>query len=276
MESADSLAQYFANIITSRHNQHAMVKIVGGAGTGKSWGGVTLAVEVAKCVAEKKGGDYTKYFNFKNNLACMNTTEIKRVMTNPGMYNILFLDDIGVPLNSRKWQSEANIKFNNIIQTFRPNHNLVIMTMQAGFLIDKVPRTIAGYEIEMMENDFDIGITIAKLNRVVMKHKTGKIFYPYLYINGYKYKRYIFEKPAKELTDEYELIRAEQLSRMEQEDLEPEEEQNTKDTKFQLLTPSVLSWHEEGLSQSKIADKVGISQGWVSKILTLNGITSRG
>jgi len=228
MNNADSLAQYFADIITSRHNQHAMVKIVGRAGMGKSWAGIELATEVAKCVADKKGGVYTDYFNFNNNLACMSTTEISKVMKSPKKYSVIFLDDIGVPLNSRKWQSEANIKFNNIIQTFRPNHNLVIMTMQAGFLIDKVPRTIAGYEIEMLSNDFEKGITIAKLNQVVMKHKTGKIHYPYLYINGYKYKRYIFEKPAKALTDEYERIRAEQLSRMEKEEIDDNEVQEEK------------------------------------------------
>ena len=113
-DGADSLSQYFADIITSRHNQHAMGKIVGRAGMGKSWAGIELATETAKCVAEKKGGDYTQYFNFKDNLACMSISEIERVMTNPRMYSIIFLDDIGVPLNSRKWQSDTNIRFNNI------------------------------------------------------------------------------------------------------------------------------------------------------------------
>ncbi len=272
-DGADSLSQYFANIITSRHNQHAMVKIVGRAGMGKSWAGIELATETAKCVAEKKGGDYTQYFNFKDNLACMSITEIERVMTNPRMYSIIFLDDIGVPLNSRKWQSDTNIKFNNIIQTFRPNHNLVIMTMQAGFLIDKVPRTIAGYEIEMISNDFNKGITIAKLNEVVMKHKTGKIFYPYLYLNGMKYKRYIFDKPDKALTIEYEKMRAEQLDRMKKEELEPEGI-----TKMQSMSPSEMMvdlWTElkqAGWSLREIARPSHVAASTVSDALKKAGV----
>ncbi len=274
-DGADSLSQYFADIITSRHNQHAMVKIVGRAGMGKSWAGIELATEVAKCIAEKKGGEYTDYFNFEDNLACMSATEIKRVMTKPKKYSILFLDDIGVPLNSRKWQSEANIKFNNIIQTFRPNHNLVIMTMQAGFLIDKVPRTIAGYEIEMVENDFDKGITIAKLNQVVMKHKTGKIFYPYLYINGYKYKRYIFEKPAKVLTDEYERIRAMQLDRMEKEEIEPEEQINEKAStkKNQILFDVWVNLKEAGYTLREIGKMTHTSYTHISECLAKGGVS---
>ncbi len=274
INNADSLSQFFADTITSIHNQHAMVKIVGRAGMGKSWAGIELAMETAKCVAEKKGGTYEDYFNFNDNLACMSITEISRVMKKPKKYSIIFLDDIGVPLNSRKWQSEANIKFNNIIQTFRPNHNLVIMTMQAGFLIDKVPRTIAGYEIEMLSNDFQKGITIAKLNQVVMKHKTGKIHYPYIYINGYKYKRYIFEKPDKALTDQYEKIRAEQLDRMEKEELQPEDQNITKSNtkKNQILFDVWVNLKEAGYSLREIGKMTHTSYTHIGECLAKGGI----
>jgi len=273
-KNADSLAQFFADIITSRHNQHAMVKIVGRAGMGKSWAGLELAIEVAKCIADKKGGVWQNYFNLDTCLACMGTTEIQRVMKKPKKYSILFLDDIGVPLNSRKWQSETNIKFNNIIQTFRPNHNLVIMSAQAGFLMDKVPRTIAGYEIEMIDNDFDMGITIAKLNQVVMKHKTGKIHYPYLFLNGYKYKRYIFERPPKEVSDRYEIIRAEQLARMEREELEPEDEMITKtQTKNQLLFDVWVNLKEAGYSLREIGKMTHTSYTHISECLSKGGIS---
>jgi hypothetical protein len=209
-----SLAEFLADIITSPHNQHCVVRFVGSAGTGKSWAAVDLAVEVSKIVAERKGGDPEDYYNFNDNLAVMNKDDIKRVMTNPKQYAIIHLDDVGVPVNARNYQDQYNIDFNDIIQTFRPNHNLVIMTMQAAFLIDKVPRTLAHIEIEMEASNFDEGFTVAKVQRIILKHKSGKIHYPFLVINGVRYVRHIFEKPDENLMAEYERIRATQLKKL--------------------------------------------------------------
>lgn len=209
-----SLAEFLADIITSPHNQHCVVRFVGSAGTGKSWGAVDLAVEVSDIVSERKGKYPEDYYNFRENLAVMNKDDIKRVMTNPKKYSIIHLDDVGVPVNARNYQDQYNIDFNDIIQTFRPNNNLVIMTMQAAFLVDKVPRTLAHIEIEMESQNFDEGFTIAKVQRIILKHKTGKIHYPYLVINGVRYVRHIFEKPDETLMEEYERIRAEQLKKL--------------------------------------------------------------
>lgn len=209
-----SLAEFLADIITSPHNQHAIVRIIGSAGTGKSWAAVDLAREVAAIVAERKGGAPEDYYNFAENLAVMNKEDIKRVMTNPKKYAIIHLDDVGVPVNARNYQQQYNIDFNDTIQTFRPNNNLVIMTMQAAFLIDKVPRTLAHIEIEMEAANFDEGFTVAKVQRIILKHKTGKIHYPYLVINGVKYVRHIFEKPPAEQMALYEELRAKKLKAM--------------------------------------------------------------
>lgn len=221
--NADSLAEYFANIITSKHNQHAIVRVVGAAGTGKSWGTVDLATETAKIIAEIVGGKPQDYYSFERNLAVINKEDIKRVMTNPGKYNILHLDDIGVGWNARKYKDDFNIFLNDVIQTFRPQNNLVLMTLQSGFLIDKVPRSLAHYEIEMESANFDEGITIAKVNKVSMQHKLGKLYYPYIRINGTRYVRHIFEKPDSKLMEEYERIRAIQLKKLS--DMKDEEEE---------------------------------------------------
>lgn len=192
-------------------------------------------------------------------------------MSSPEKYNILHLDDIGVGWNARKYKDDFNIFLNDVIQTFRPQNNLVLMTLQSGFLIDKVPRALAHYEIEMESANFEEGFTIAKVNRIVLKHKTGDIHYPYIFINGTKYVRHIFEKPDEKLMAEYEWIRAEQLKKLKSLPDERENKQHIKGTAFKLLAPAVLSFHEEGLTQRTIAEKVGISQGWVSQILAANG-----
>ena len=88
------------------------------------------------------------------------------------------------------------------------------MTMQAAFLIDKVQRTLAHIEIEMESANFDEGFTVAKVQRIILKHKSGKIHYPFLVINGVKYVRHIFEKPDEISWIEYERVRAIQLKKL--------------------------------------------------------------
>lgn len=264
----ESLAEYFAEKITSKGNQHIILRIVGSAGTGKSWAGIELAIEVSKCIAEIKGGIPEDYYSFDRDLAIMGQSEVKRVMENPGKYHILHLDDVGVAWNARRFNNNFNIDMNDIIQTFRPNNNLVIMTMQSGFLVDKVPRSLAHYEIEMEQAHFDEGFTIAKVNRIVMKHKTGDIHYPYLYIDGCRYKRHVFECPPKEWTDRYEIERARQLELLKQ---SPEEQQpdviktpTTADKVKHALDIIKLT----GCSQDKAAALSGISEKTIQRYAT--------
>jgi len=267
-KNADSLAEYFADIILSGHNQHCIVRIVGIAGTGKSWGAVDLGVEVSKIVAEKKGGLPTDYYNFDKNIAVMDREDITRIMDNPGKYHIIHLDDLGVPMNARKYRDKFNIDFNDIIQTFRPNNNLVIMTMQSGFLVDKVPRALAHYEIEMESANFDEGYTIAKVNRIVLKHKSGKIFYPYIFLNGTKYVRHVFEMQPIKLMNEYERIRAIKLQKMKENNAKREQElmENSQkpykktlaETKFELKR-DIEAGIYEGLNLKQVCKAKGIN-----------------
>jgi len=214
MSTPETLGEYFADIVCNNYNQHAIIRIVGLAGTGKSWAAIDLGIEISRCIAEKISGTPEQYYSFENDLGVMGRDEIERVMKNPGKYHVLHLDDVGVAWNARHFNDEFNIDLNDIIQTFRPNNNIVIMTMQSGFLVDKVPRSIAHYEIEMEQANFREGYTIAKVQQLVLKHKKGKVHYPYLFLNGSKYKRHIFETPPKEWTDRYEAERAKQLKRV--------------------------------------------------------------
>jgi len=263
-ENADSLADFFARIICSRHNQHVIVRIVGRAGTGKSWLAIELACETSKRVAYYMGGVPEDYYNLAKNLACMSKDRIKAIMDNPGEFNILHLDDLGVPLNARKFMDEDNIDFNDILQTFRPNHNLVIMTLQAGFLVDKVPRLLAHYEIEMEQQNFDRGYSIAKVNEIVYKHKIDQVYFPYIFINGTKYVRHVSFSPPKEFTVAYEIERASQLKAIQ----EKKDVQEEKVTKLSLSEQFGLIWKKQsalGISNEIIAKSFDISPSTISR-----------
>lgn len=255
-----SLSTYFAKIVTSRHNQHALVQIVGSAGTGKSWAGVKLAVETAKKIAEfRKTPDWNEYYSFDNNLAVINRDEVKRVMTNPRMYNVIHLDDIGVGWNARKYKDDYNIYLNDIIQTFRPNHNLVIMTLQAGFLLDKVPRSLAHYLITMEQAYFDQGFTVAKVFQIKLKHLSGKIFYEYVNVDGATFIRHVFQSPAGELMEQYEQIRASQLEKLNKMKDDEQKEQKAVKKKDYLVGVVDGIMKEFGVSQRTACRIAGCS-----------------
>lgn len=209
-----NLAKYFAKIITSKHNQHALVRIVGKAGTGKSWAGLSLSIGVAEEVAKIQGGTPSDYFSMENDLGIISQPEIKRVMTNPKPYTIKFLDDVAVAWNARRYRDDFNIDLNDLVQTFRPNHNLVIMTLQAGFLIDKVPRSLVHFQIEMEQSLFDQGISLMKVFKLDLNEDDGKTYKHYLRGGGCKYIRHVSYAPSEAITTAYELERAKQLARM--------------------------------------------------------------
>lgn len=275
----EQLALYFAKIMTSPHNQHAIVMFVGQAGTGKSWAATQLAVEVAKKVSERlKEGTPDDYFSFKETFATINRDEVKRVMTKPKKHAVILLDDIGVGWNARKYKDEFNIFLNDIIQTFRPNHNLVIMTMQASFLIDKVPRSLAHYLIEMDAAHFDEGFSLAKVFKINLKHRLGKLYYPYLSVGSVRYYRHIFRMPPPKLMKEYEKIRAEQLERL----AKMKEEDETVIQIPQHRITDELAILVKHLSDNKImslreaAKQTGFAKSSLSEAITKLGITKDG
>lgn len=259
----EELATYFAKIITSKHNQHAIIMIVGAAGKGKSWAAVYLAREVAKKVSEILGeGTPDDYFNFNDTFATITKDEVKRVMNKPKKYTILLLDDVAAKaLNARNFRDSDNIDLNAELQTFRPNHNLVIMTAQAGFLLDKVPRSISHFIIEMDMALFDIGITIGKVKQVVYQHGSGKLIFPYLQCENGKYVRHIFYSPPADVMREYERIRELQLQRS----AEKKEDDQNKETKISKKDYLV------GVVDGIIAE-FNVSQGKACKIV---GCSSR-
>lgn len=262
-----NLSLYFAKIITSKHNQHALIRITGKAGTGKSWAGLSLARGVAIEVARILGGNPEDYFTMHNDLGVISKQEIKRVMTNPKPHTVKFLDDVAVAWNARKYNNEFNIDLNDLIQTFRPNHNLVIMTLQSGFLIDKVPRSLVHFQIEMDTPLYDQGINIAKVFSLELNEDSGKVYRHYLRAAGCTYKRHVFEAPPKEITQAYEIERAIQLKRM------SDIKENERTTEYKTIKKKDycvgfvdMLCSEFGLSVNAACNKAGISRTYYDKL----------
>lgn len=172
--------------VASKHNQHAIVMIVGKTGEGKSRAGLFIGYRVAKYLARQLGGVWQDYFSSEN-IAVMTTGEVIRVMKANKPKKVLILDDIGAAWNSRDWNSKGNKILNRIVMTFRNKNNLLILTLPDSFILDKVPRNLLHYHIEMFKQEYDDGLSIYKLFKVVRRYRSGKTYFVHPRLNGVKY-----------------------------------------------------------------------------------------
>ena len=194
--------------VASKHNQHAIVMIVGKTGEGKSRTALFAGYKVALYLAKQLGGHWKDYFNSEN-IAVMTTEEVIRVMKANSPKKVIILDDIGAAWNSRVWNSKGNKILNRIIMTFRNKNNLLILTLPDSFILDKVPRNLLHFHIEMFKQEFDQGFAIYKLFRVLRRYRTGKTYFVHPRLNGVKFVAGAVDDSEipQELIDEYETRR---------------------------------------------------------------------
>ena len=204
-----SASSFFSSIITSPHNQSSSLIISGKTGAGKSSAALNLCENMSIEIANLKGGTPEDYFSL-DNVACIKPSEVLRLVEermSTAQYRIFLLDDIGVGLNNRKWQSKINQNMNDIMQTVRTTNSFICYTVPSAGMIDSVIRNISHYYLEMELALFDQGYSIGKLFKVAHKYRIGKTYFQYLHNDGHKVVRVAFQQASKELMAAYEIQR---------------------------------------------------------------------
>lgn len=231
--------------VASKHNQHAIVMIVGKTGEGKSRTALFAGYKVALYLAKQLGGHWKDYFNSEN-IAVMTTEEVIRVMKANSPKKVIILDDIGAAWNSRDWNSKGNKILNRIIMTFRNKNNLLILTLPDSFILDKVPRNLLHFHIEMFKQEFDQGFAIYKLFRVLRRYRTGKTYFVHPRLNGVKFVAGAVDDSEipQELIDEYETRRNAIQCEAEKKDMDD----------FERLAAELANDEEEEKQNSRVKD----------------------
>jgi hypothetical protein len=267
------MGELFGKRITSQHNQNCILNIIGKQGMGKSNAAIYIATTTAEYVAKVKGGKPSDYFSL-DNVAIMRLDEIIPMMKDLKQYNIYILDDIGASYNSRDFANVVNKNFNKIIQTFRDTNTLLILTMPDAFLIDKVPRKLAHYQIEMWRAVHHLGVSLGKLSEVKEIYKQGKTIYPFVTHDGVKYTRCLVKKMNNEMSVEYEKRRQIARKAMQADCLEaieqaPSTKKEVKVPKYQAIIPEVLKMRAENpkISLRSISEKLSCDRGTVNNAL---------
>ena len=279
-----TMGELFGSRITSKHNQNAILNIVGKQGMGKSNAALYIATETAKWIAKHKGGKPEDYFTI-NNCAIMELDTIIPIVKNVDKlrYNIFILDDIGASYGARDYQNVVNKAFNKIIQTFRDSNTLVILTMPDDFLIDKVPRKLAHFQIEMTTQIFCKNVSIGKLSEVKEIYKAHKTIFPFICENNVKYTRVMFKLVDGPMHEEYNKRRTEIRKRMTADCLNTIDEASNKLAegkvkavpKYKEIAQNVYqrTQEEPKISQNKLAKEFGCNRETIKKALEhVNGI----
>jgi ATPase family associated with various cellular activities (AAA) len=206
-----SIGRFFGENIISDYNQCVMVNIIGPMGAGKSNAANRTGEATAEYIAAVKGGKPEDYFNI-NNIAIMRLDSIIPILEDIDnrKFNIIIMDDIGASYSARDFNKVINKNMNKILQTFRDSNVMIIITTPHTFLIDKVARKLAHFQIEMVEKRFDDKASVGKLLEVVDQYRnSGKTHYRFVQYNGVKYKRIVFKRASDKIYMAYEKKRKE-------------------------------------------------------------------
>lgn len=198
-----TIAHLLGTPLVENFNQHVLLGVIGKTGSGKSEGALRMAYDTSRFLAYKKGGKPEDYFTI-DNIAIITPDEIMRVMKTIKKFQVYIFDDIGVGWNNRDWNSKINKILNKIAMTMRTKRNILILTVPDDEMIDKVPRHLMHYRIDMEQKNFKSGYTVGKFQQLLRSYKYKKNFFPYVINNNTKYIRCVFTRAPEHLSDEYE------------------------------------------------------------------------
>ena len=262
-----SFSNILADRITSGNNQHAVILFEGKTGAGKSVASLRLAFDTSLLLAERLGKNPSYYFNM-NHIGILTGEETIKITKNIKKHCIYILDDAGAEgLSARNWQSDINETMTKLMQTFRTQENILILSSPDKGFIDKIARTLIHFKITMVAAYYDIGVTLGKLSmvrKIYTKDGSGNL-YPFLRSNGTVYNYISFTKPPEQLLTAYknkrELIEREMNNRaiVEMEEKRDIAELKEEEKKLKMAA-SIAKLRDEGFGDSKKATAKEMAQ----------------
>lgn len=203
----DDLPEYmfdsFIKRIRSRlhyQNKNYLAIITGATGTGKSYGALSFAYEIA--------GEQNKVwlvFQPLELIKLINSGNLKKG-------DVVLMDEIGVGMNAREWQSESNILFGSILQTFRTLNVAVLFTTPDLSFVDIQARKLFHQYMETIGIDYREKVVKMKVFDIQPNPRIGKIYFKkprFVDDEGImvKLRDVSFQKPDEKVCVDYEARR---------------------------------------------------------------------
>lgn len=273
---ADSFMRWCHNR-TTKQNRNCVIAVVGGTGTGKSYTCLRIMENRAKMLNREP--------DVRN--CCRSTTEFMQRLNSGELKrgDVIILEEVGVNVSAREWQSKMNKLINYVFQTFRTQNLIVLLNLPDIRMLDINSQRILHAKIETLGIDFEN--QRSKFKFKIRKHRpsSGKDWWIFMKIRVgraiKKIRSMSVLKPSDWLCDAYEKRRKEYTDKLNK---EVEDSFLNTDIKKvgEILDSSAKQWTEKMFElqevyyrlkekygkkpiQQQIADELGTLRTTVSK-----------
>lgn len=180
-------------------NKNYIFVCTGPPGSGKSWACISIAELVDPNFSIEN--ITTPLDDEKGLIPLLNSEKFKRG-------DAIVMEEAGVDLSAKEWQSFINKAVNKVLQTFRWEGIALLMNVPVDAFVDKWARVLwQGYG-EMVYVNEESGISLMKFFDMSYSGRYQTIFYkyPYKVINGrwVQQRSFAIPKPSDDLLMEYE------------------------------------------------------------------------
>jgi hypothetical protein len=155
-----------------KRNQNVLIAMCGGTGSGKTYSSIKIGEAVSKITNLPFNEDYITFTPIEF-MQMLNSDKMSKG-------SVLILDEAGVGVNSRKWQSDTNILMGFVTQTFRHKNYVVIFNVPDFSFIDKSIRKMFHIYIETACIDYKKSICWTKPFLIQNNQRTGDLYFKYL------------------------------------------------------------------------------------------------
>ncbi len=248
-----------------RNNKNVLSAELGSTGSGKSYRDLRKAELWYDYHFKEKFPVENICFGVGQTMNILSLGELKKG-------SILIVEEAGVNLGSRNWQSKVSKMFNFVLQSFRSMNIGIFFNLPYLSMLDSQARHLLHYYAESSGIDFEKKVNKCKPFFLQVAQGTGKIYrhYPKVKIDGKttKVQRFNYSLPSQYLIDAYEDKKAKYLKDMIKEYAD-KVNGKVKDTRPSDIAFECYYEAKAGKTQQKIADKIKKSQQTVCLYINL-------
>lgn len=259
-----------------RRNKNVLSAELGGTGSGKSYRDLRKMELWYDYYFKKKVPVENICFGLGQAMERLSSGELKKG-------DILIVEEAGVNLGSRNWQSKVSKMFNYVLQSFRSMNVGIFFNLPYLSMLDSQARHLLHYYGESLGVDEKTGQNKCKPFFVEVAQSSGKIYrhYPKVKIGkrGVKVRRFIYNMPSQYLVDAYEKKKEEYLKDLikdfsDKTNGKKEEKKKEKIPRNQVRPPPIAfqcydMYQNSKLTQEEVGEKLGLSQQGVSHYIRM-------